>query len=93
MTLKSLSAVPEGGKSAALPISSLNWTYVLFFGAFHGLAWVSVVTYGEGWHNNHHTYPNVAKAGFRWWEIDVTWWSIKVLKSLGLAKKVIMPPV
>lgn len=57
------------------------------------LWWVSVVTYGEGWHNNHHTYPNVAKAGFRWWEIDITWWSIKVLKSLGLAKKVIMPPL
>jgi len=47
--------------------------------------------YGEGWHNNHHAYPNVAKAGLRWWEIDVTWWSIKVLKTLGLAKKVVMP--
>jgi len=49
------------------------------------------LTYGEGWHNNHHAYPNVAKAGLRWWEIDVTWWSIKVLKTLGLAKKVVMP--
>lgn len=56
------------------------------------LWWVSVLTYGEGWHNNHHAYPNVAKSGFRWWEIDVTWWSIKALKSLGLAKKVVMPP-
>jgi fatty-acid desaturase len=57
------------------------------------LWWVSIVTYGEGWHNNHHTYPHVAKAGFSWWEIDITWWSIKALKTLGLAKKVIMPPV
>ncbi|MCF4968310.1 acyl-CoA desaturase [Nostoc sp. CMAA1605] len=56
------------------------------------LWWVSIVTYGEGWHNNHHTYPHVAKAGFQWWEIDVTWWSIKLLQTLGLAKKVILPP-
>lgn len=56
------------------------------------LWWVSIVTYGEGWHNNHHTYPNVAKAGFQWWEIDVTWWSIKLLQTLGLAKKVVLPP-
>ncbi|BAZ17072.1 delta-9 desaturase [Calothrix sp. NIES-4071] len=56
------------------------------------LWWVSIVTYGEGWHNNHHAYPNVAKSGFRWWEIDVTWWSIKALQTLGLAKKVVMPP-
>ncbi|BAY98810.1 delta-9 desaturase [Tolypothrix tenuis PCC 7101] len=56
------------------------------------LWWVSIVTYGEGWHNNHHTYPHVAKSGFSWWEVDITWWSIQVLKTLGLAKKVIMPP-
>lgn len=56
------------------------------------LWWVSIVTYGEGWHNNHHTYPHVAKAGFAWWEIDITWWSIKALQTLGLATKVIMPP-
>ncbi|QLE56916.1 fatty acid desaturase [Nostoc sp. TCL26-01] len=53
------------------------------------LWWVSLLTYGEGWHNNHHTYPNVAKSGFQWWEIDVTWWSIKALKTLGLAKRVV----
>ncbi|BAY88724.1 MULTISPECIES: acyl-CoA desaturase [unclassified Tolypothrix] len=56
------------------------------------LWWVSIVTYGEGWHNNHHTYPHVAKSGFSWWEVDITWWSIHLLKKLGLAKKVIMPP-
>lgn len=50
--------------------------------------WVSLVTYGEGWHNNHHTYPHLAKSGLRWWEIDMTWWAIKLLKTLGLAKKV-----
>lgn len=56
------------------------------------LWWAAIVTYGEGWHNNHHAYPNVAKAGWRWWEIDVTWWAIWILKSLGLARKVVMPP-
>ncbi len=56
------------------------------------LWWAAIFTYGEGWHNNHHAYPNVAKAGWRWWEIDVTWWVIWVLKTLGLATKVILPP-
>ncbi len=56
------------------------------------LWWAAILTYGEGWHNNHHTYPNVAKAGLQWWEIDMTWWAIQALRSLGLAKKVVMPP-
>jgi stearoyl-CoA desaturase (delta-9 desaturase) len=56
------------------------------------LWWVSLVTYGEGWHNNHHTYPHMAKSGLMWWEIDVTWWSIRVLQILGLAKKVVSEP-
>ena len=56
------------------------------------LWWAAIFTYGEGWHNNHHAYPQVAKAGWRWWEVDVTWWSIWVLKSLGLVQKVNLPP-
>ncbi len=56
------------------------------------LWWAAIVTYGEGWHNNHHAYPHVAKAGWRWWEVDVTWWAIQVLRALGLATKVVMPP-
>ncbi|MGG6294695.1 acyl-CoA desaturase [Leptolyngbya sp. AN02str] len=56
------------------------------------LWWAAILAYGEGWHNNHHTFPNVAKAGYQWWEIDMTWWSIQVLRALGLAKKVVMPP-
>jgi stearoyl-CoA desaturase (delta-9 desaturase) len=55
------------------------------------LWWAAIVTYGEGWHNNHHAYPNVAKAGLKWWEIDVTWWAIQLLITLGLARKVILP--
>lgn len=56
------------------------------------LWWAAILTYGEGWHNNHHAYPHVAKAGWRWWEIDITWWAIALLKSLGLAQRVTMPP-
>ncbi|PPS39106.1 fatty acid desaturase [Chroococcidiopsis sp. TS-821] len=55
------------------------------------LWWAAILTYGEGWHNNHHAYPNVAKAGRRWWEIDMTWWAIKLLQTAGLAKKIVMP--
>lgn len=56
------------------------------------LWWAALLTYGEGWHNNHHAHPNVAPAGRHWWEIDMTWWAILTLKTLGLAKKVVMPP-
>ena len=49
------------------------------------LWWVALVSYGEGWHNNHHAHPSVAPAGHRWWEVDMTWWSIRALKSVGLA--------
>ncbi len=56
------------------------------------LWWAALLTYGEGWHNNHHAHPHVAKAGYRWWEIDITWWAIQVLAWLGLAKKIGKPP-
>jgi stearoyl-CoA desaturase (delta-9 desaturase) len=56
------------------------------------LWWAAILTYGEGWHNNHHAYPHVAPSGRHWWEIDMTWWAIRVLQAFGLAKKVVMPP-
>ncbi|MEM1253960.1 MAG: fatty acid desaturase [Cyanobacteria bacterium P01_H01_bin.21] len=56
------------------------------------LWWAAILTYGEGWHNNHHAYPNVARAGWQWWEIDITWWAIWLLKTLGLAKRVVKIP-
>ncbi len=54
------------------------------------LWWAAILAYGEGWHNNHHARPRVAKAGHKWWEIDMTWWAIQVLQALGLAKKVVL---
>jgi sn-2 palmitoyl-lipid 9-desaturase len=56
------------------------------------LWWAAILAYGEGWHNNHHANPNVAPAGYKWWEYDPTWWAIKALQTVGLAKKVVMPP-
>jgi sn-2 palmitoyl-lipid 9-desaturase len=55
------------------------------------LWWAALLTYGEGWHNNHHAYPKSARAGLRWWEIDPTWYAISLLQTLGLAKKVYIP--
>jgi sn-2 palmitoyl-lipid 9-desaturase len=52
------------------------------------LWWVAVLSYGEGWHNNHHAHPSLAPAGHKWWEVDVTWWVIKSLKACGLAYEV-----
>jgi stearoyl-CoA desaturase (delta-9 desaturase) len=51
-----------------------------------------LLTYGEGWHNNHHAFPRSARQGLRWWEIDMTWWMVRVLEFLGLAHKVKLPP-
>ena len=45
---------------------------------------LALLTFGEGWHNNHHHYPASARQGFYWWEIDVTWYFLKLLESLGL---------
>jgi stearoyl-CoA desaturase (delta-9 desaturase) len=50
--------------------------------------WVALLTYGEGWHNNHHAFQYSARHGLKWWEIDLTWMTIQFLQSLGLASKV-----
>lgn len=48
--------------------------------------WVAMMTFGEGWHNNHHAFPTSARHGLRWYEIDFNWWGIRVLQLLGLAR-------
>ena len=53
------------------------------------LWWVALLTYGEGWHNNHHAYPSMAKHGHRWWEIDMTFAVIRLMQKLGLAWHVV----
>ncbi len=53
--------------------------------------WVALVSWGEGWHNNHHAFPYSARHGLRWFEIDPTWWFIRLLAGLRLAQRVKVP--
>ncbi len=50
--------------------------------------WVALLTFGEGWHNNHHAHPTSARHGLKWYEIDLNWYGIWVLKKLGLARQI-----
>ncbi len=52
------------------------------------LWWVAIVTYGEGWHNNHHAFQTSAAHGLDWWEIDTTYIAIKLMSYVGLASDV-----
>jgi stearoyl-CoA desaturase (Delta-9 desaturase) len=56
-----------------------NWLLALF-------------TMGEGWHNNHHACQSSVRQGFRWWEIDPTYYALKALSGLGLVWKLKTPP-
>ena len=53
--------------------------------------WVALLTYGEGWHNNHHAFPRSAAHGLRWWELDTTYLTIRALHLLGLASHIQLP--
>jgi len=50
--------------------------------------WVALLTFGEGWHNNHHAHPVSARHGLKWYEIDFNWYGIWALAKLGLARQV-----
>ncbi|HEX8335232.1 MAG TPA: hypothetical protein VF621_00800, partial [Pyrinomonadaceae bacterium] len=52
------------------------------------LWWVALLTFGEGWHNNHHAHPTAARHGLAWYEVDVNWYGIRTLQLLGLAKEI-----
>jgi stearoyl-CoA desaturase (delta-9 desaturase) len=55
--------------------------------------WVALITWGEGWHNNHHAFPFSARHGLRWFEVDCTWWAIKLMAALKLVDKVRVPTI
>ncbi|VXD11021.1 acyl-CoA desaturase [Marinoscillum sp. 108] len=46
--------------------------------------WLALLTMGEGWHNNHHYYETAARQGFFWWEIDITYYILRIFGFLGL---------
>lgn len=53
--------------------------------------WLSLLSFGESWHNAHHAFPASARHGLRWWEIDVSWLTIKGMDIVGLARNVKLP--
>ncbi|MSO85755.1 MAG: acyl-CoA desaturase [Rhodospirillales bacterium] len=54
--------------------------------------WLALLTFGEGWHNNHHHYHSAARQGFRWYEIDVSFYALKALAAMGLVWDLRAPP-
>lgn len=52
---------------------------------------MALLSFGEGWHNNHHAFPTSARHGLRWWEIDVSGYVIILLEKMGLARNVKVP--
>ena len=54
--------------------------------------WLALLTFGEGWHNNHHHYQSAACQGFRWYEIDITYYILKALSAVGLVWDLKRPP-
>jgi len=53
---------------------------------------LAIITMGEGWHNNHHAYQSSARQGFRWWEIDPTYYLLKLLSRLSVVWDLKTPP-
>jgi len=47
---------------------------------------VALITGGEGWHNNHHRYPWAARQGFHWWQIDTTYYVLRVFSWVGIVR-------
>jgi stearoyl-CoA desaturase (delta-9 desaturase) len=50
--------------------------------------WVALLTFGEGWHNNHHAHPTSARHGLAWYEFDPSWLLMKVLRACGIISAV-----
>lgn len=49
---------------------------------------IALVTFGEGWHNNHHAQPSSAKHGLAWYEFDINWMTVKLFEKVGLATEI-----
>ncbi len=54
--------------------------------------WLALLTFGEGWHNNHHHFPGAARQGFYWWEIDLTYYGLRLLAAAGLIRDLRLVP-
>jgi stearoyl-CoA desaturase (delta-9 desaturase) len=56
-------------------------------------ALLALLTFGEGWHNNHHRYPGAARQGFYWWEVDLSWYGLRLLALFGIVRDLRRVPV
>jgi stearoyl-CoA desaturase (delta-9 desaturase) len=65
--------------------------YMTGDGSRNSLA-LALVTFGEGWHNNHHFYPSSATQAFFWWEVDVSYWALRLLSALRVVRDLRKPP-
>jgi len=52
---------------------------------------VAILTFGEGWHNNHHAFPTSARHGLQWFQFDMNWIAIRILEKIGLATNIKTP--
>ena len=53
--------------------------------------WLSLLSFGESWHNAHHAFPASARHGLRWWEFDASWMTIRAMQLVGLARNIKLP--
>lgn len=53
---------------------------------------IALISFGEGWHNNHHAFPTSARHGLKWWQIDISYIFIRMMQLVGLAWDVRVPP-
>jgi stearoyl-CoA desaturase (delta-9 desaturase) len=53
--------------------------------------WLALPSLGEAWHHNHHAFPRSARHGLRWYELDPSWWLIRLMAKLGLVWNVVLP--
>jgi stearoyl-CoA desaturase (delta-9 desaturase) len=53
---------------------------------------LALLTFGEGWHNNHHFFPGSARQGFRWWEVDLSYYALRALAAAGIVRDLRRPP-
>jgi stearoyl-CoA desaturase (delta-9 desaturase) len=73
--------------------ASHRWGYVNYptRNGARNLWWVALVSFGEGWHNNHHAHASSARIGHRWFEIDVSWLALRALAGLRLVQSMNLP--
>jgi stearoyl-CoA desaturase (delta-9 desaturase) len=79
-TINSLSHVFGRQRYVTTDTSRNNWLLAL-------------VTLGEGWHNNHHTYMSSANQGFFWWELDLSYYALRALSWVGVTRELRRPPL